>query len=471
MKLNRRHQFLLGFGGIAVALLVVFNMWYPPVNEDSATGAVGAVKKHRQQQIAASDVILGDEATRKQEQILYGDYLEDAATLENISVDLAMALRSKDAQGIDFAAMKASLDAASKSLDAQSSRLDNRARVAAKSALESMNKALEAAPSSLENKAALVADLQNLDMTLANKARLDSKDMEALSAGLANVSDQIDLALGSASSDDALATLDAVRRDLENKQVDAATLEAAASRLEAVSKFIGKSSALENARLENHEAYLAAMARENKAIENARTSLEAASRSLEAKNALSNAEVLTLEQATRSLAGHASSLENLAVAGLESRLTLVTLENKAVASLDDALGLVSKAIGSKSAQLDAAARQDLELGLKAADLALANRQADLQTASLASANLELAALSRHIDNRASLENRAVEADLFAQSSLDSVSKYLGKMSAQVENRSAIENKGTLDNKQQLELSNKAKELANRASSLESASRE
>ena len=469
MKLNRRHQFLLGFGAIAVALLVVFNMWYPPVSEDSATGAVGAVKKHRQQQIAAGDVILGDEASRQQEQIVYGDYLEDAATLENISVDLAMALRSKDAQGIDAAGMKASLDAASNSLEAKSSQLDNRARLAAKASLDSMSKALAAAPSSLENRAALTAELQNLEMTLASKSRLDSKDMEALSAGLGSVSRRLDLA--SASSNEALSTLESVRQDLENKQVDAATLESAAAQLDAVSKFIGKSAALESASLERHGAYLAAMAKENAAIESARASLEAASRSLQAKNSLSNAEVLTLEQAARQLAGHAASLENRAVESLESRLELVTLESKAVASLDDALGLVSKALANRSSQLESAARQQLELGVKNATLALSNRRATLESAMVASANLELAALSRHIDNRASLENKAVEADLFAQSSLAGFSRYLGKMSAQVENRSSsLQQKASLDNRQ-LELSNRAKDLANRANSLESASRE
>ncbi len=246
MKLNRRIKFLLGFGGLAVVLLVVFNMWYPPVNDDAATGAVGAVKKHRQQQIAAQDVVLGDEASRKQEQILYADYLEDAATLENVSAELAMALRNRGAQDADLGSMRATLAAAGKSLDAQSSKLEAQALASARSALESMNAILVRlgpAVFGLDMRQALEADLQSIATSIENISTLESADIEALSACISRALPTSSRRGFSAPPArlEMKSRLDAVRRDLENRQATESSLESARTEIGLISRDLGKS--------------------------------------------------------------------------------------------------------------------------------------------------------------------------------------------------------------------------------------
>lgn len=472
--MNKRIRFLLGFGGLAVVLLVVFNMWYPPVSDEAATGAVVAVKKHRQQQIAAQDVVLGDEAARKESQVLYADYLSDAAKLENVSADLALALRNRQAAGADLAAMRLSLEAASKSLEAQSQELGLRALESARAELAAMEAILAAAPKELEMRADLDAALAAVRKSLESKSALDSAQMDAIGAQLAAASQQLEArVLPGASAGSMTTRLDALRRDLENK---GSSLDAMKAELAAVGRELGKSAAMQTASLEHQTAYLAALSKENKALESARATLEAASRNLAAKNALESADAQALEQASRMLASQASDLENRAVANLESRSALLTLENKSLESASSSLGLVSRAIENRS-DLEAAARQDLDLGLKTAVASLASRSAALDAGALAAMRLELASLNRHLDNRASLESRWAEAAMLGRASnLESLRSYLGKMSLQLEKSSSLEATGALDNRKALDNKNvdlaaQARALENRASVLSSASKE
>ena len=73
---SNRKNVLFVFGALAIVLVAVFVIWRPPAlhNED-ASGAIGSVEKHHEAQITPQDVVLGDEATKQEQAVVYGDML------------------------------------------------------------------------------------------------------------------------------------------------------------------------------------------------------------------------------------------------------------------------------------------------------------------------------------------------------------------------------------------------------------
>ncbi|HEY0592451.1 MAG TPA: hypothetical protein VGF40_11830, partial [Thermoanaerobaculia bacterium] len=377
------------------------------------------------------------------------------------------------------------LEAASKELASHSKQLQLRALESARQDLGVMRQLLAAAPAELAMRGEIETQLGRIAQMIENRSAIDSAAMESISLELASASNKLESqVLSLAGVESAQKSLEALGKKLENKDVE---LAAVTAELAATSRYLGRSAAIDAASLEHHAAYLAAMAKENRSIESARKTLDAAVAELAAANKLGAANAQALESASRALLNRAADLETLAVANLESRSALLTLENKGVADLDQALGLVARAVENRGKSLDAAARQDLNLAMKAADAALASRRSDLENASLASMQLELAAVGRFVDNRAALENRWAEASALGKSSpkLNNLADYLGKMSAVYENRRALAAQQALENRSagaenrsvanqqqlELELGAQARQLQNRLATLNSASPE
>jgi hypothetical protein len=90
MSAQKRKNILVGFGALAIALALGVAYFAPNFNYQSedASGAIGAVRKHRAPQITEQDVVLVDEATKQEQAVLYADFFADAAELQNISADL-----------------------------------------------------------------------------------------------------------------------------------------------------------------------------------------------------------------------------------------------------------------------------------------------------------------------------------------------------------------------------------------------
>ncbi|MGZ7031213.1 MAG: hypothetical protein ACXVIJ_04510, partial [Thermoanaerobaculia bacterium] len=134
------------------------------VRNEDASGAIGAVQKHHEPQIAQQDVILGDEATRQEQDVLYADFLNDAAKLQDISNDINSRQASR----------------ASNRLAEQSDALQARyARSAAKFAEAASKIAARA------NDQKLAADVSELSQKLS--AKLNAADMEAVNAKVAAI--------------------------------------------------------------------------------------------------------------------------------------------------------------------------------------------------------------------------------------------------------------------------------------------
>lgn len=89
MSTENRKRVLLGFGALAVVVVVALAIWAPSFRNEDASGAIGAVQKHRAPQITRQDVVLGSEATRQRQNVLYGDFLKDSAKLQSISALVA----------------------------------------------------------------------------------------------------------------------------------------------------------------------------------------------------------------------------------------------------------------------------------------------------------------------------------------------------------------------------------------------
>jgi hypothetical protein len=316
MSAQKRKNFLIGFGGVAIVLALAVVFLSPKFlnRSDNASGAIGAVQKHRAPQIKQTDVVLGDEQTKKDQQVLYVDYVNDAAALQNISADLQSAEQSFEARA----------QAAQSRLEAQKKELQGRFLANADFALASMDQLGKAAQDAqLAQKS---ADLGKMVQDFGNKQSLEAKDFAQLSAQILAASSPIFVE-------------PCCGGKLRNQ-----ALEKMSSDLGAVSQL---SQAIDNealaSRLKAQTSYLSAMAMESK-------SLEAVSRELQSKSL----DAKSLGRMSSELLQAADQLQAKAVANME-----MSLSNYSEAA--DALGkadhiLMSASLDSKSLE---SARKDL----------------------------------------------------------------------------------------------------------------
>lgn len=94
MSAAKRKRMLIGFAGLAVVLVAVIALVSPTFRNEDASGAIGAVQKHRETQIKPSDVVLGSETARREAKVLYGDYLTNAAKLQSQAVEMVAAVEA-----------------------------------------------------------------------------------------------------------------------------------------------------------------------------------------------------------------------------------------------------------------------------------------------------------------------------------------------------------------------------------------
>lgn len=308
MSAEKRRNALVVFGGVAVVLAVALVFIAPnfPYRSEDASGAIGAVEKHRAPQIKSSDVVLGDEQTKKEQQILYADFLKDAAALQSISNELsneAMSVEARTQIGI-------------KALEQRQADIQARYALEAKNALDAMNR--------LGAQQALgKAAMENLDSLVANRNAFSAKLLEMAKA----------LEAHACCNNKVLA----YAKSLENAE----SLEAVANADSLVAAFNVDALA---AMVQNEAAYIEAMVAESK-------SLEAAAENLQAKN---------LDAFNRDVLSAASALEAKALENMDAALA-----NEAEAM--EALGRMDQLVGAakNSQQLS---NFDAALEAQAADL-------------------------------------------------------------------------------------------------------
>ena len=385
MSADRRKQMLIGFAGLAAVLVGTFIFVSPSYRPEDASGAIGAVQKHRETQIAPQDVVLGNEQVKEEQQIAYADLLEGSAALQNISADLAIGARANNA--------REQLAAIDNALDARMSKVEARYTQNARAAVEAMQRIMAADSASFEAKKleAMRADVASIGARL--QTTLNASDMESLNARLNAAYDALEARLAARS-------MQAISKNVAGitAQLDSDTNLEAASRnlVQAASALDARTSVSLAAR----KQYAESAALEARALWNAKTQLGAISK----QSWAARADAISADMAAR-----AATLESRAITNMQARLA--------------------------SDEADAAALGRMKLTLDAASRSLAARNLDARQVSAFSRSVEafnarIQAESRNLEGRARLERSvqlaAINAQMGARDNLNArVSSSLG----------------------------------------------
>ena len=378
MSADRRKQMLIGFAGLAAVLVGTFIFVSPSYRPEDASGAIGAVQKHRETQIAPQDVVLGNEQVKEEQQIAYADVLEGSAALQNISADLAIGARSNNAR-VELAAIDSALDA-------RISKVEARYSANAKAALDAMKKVMAADAGSFDAKKleAMRAEADAIGARL--QARLSASDMESLNARLSAIHSALEARVSASS-------LDAISKNVAgiSAQLDSDTNLEAASRnlMKAESALEARSGVTVAARM----SYADSAALEARTLWNAKSKLDATSK----QSLAARADAISADMAAR-----AATLEARAVSAMQARLA----SDEADAS---ALGRMKLTLDALRKSVDA--RPNLEA-----------RQVSAFSRSVESFNARIQAQARNLEGRSQLERSvqlaAINAQLGARDNLN-----------------------------------------------------
>ena len=521
MNNRKRIGILGGFATVAAALALFFFNWPPePKDNQAASGAIGAVQKHREQQISSSDVILGDEATRRVENVVYADFLGDASKLSNLSAQLnAMISARSDFENKELASKNlANRDLANKNLSSRelASRqlasietalsshevsLEQRMLANADEVLADIEALLENRGSTLQGRelASIETELRNLQLasrTLSNRAlasrNLSNKELANRDLASKNLSNQElanrDLAHKNLSNQELQSfheQLASLTRQLENRglfarlenaqkslasaeqemaSLEAKTLGSAADNLAMAQQQFEAFSAYQNRMVANSTPYLEAMVLEHQAIENARRQLADfdafLASEVQMENKALNHQMDQMENVSGNLASEAERLESRALANMESRMESRNLQARALAGMSEMVQSMNRSLSSR--QLQSQELQSIQKQLSSMQEMFAAQESQLEQRMLGQMDAELAAIGSYMESRTQLQaqfaNRAMGNRNLGSRSLASFENYLSNVDR------ALDNRGKLQNRQ---LDNVSRGLASRVNQIES----
>ena len=362
MSAAKRQRMLIGFGAVAVVLVAVIAFVSPNFRSEDARGAIGAVEKHRAPQIAKGDVVLGDETTKQDQQVIFGDYLADAAALQNIAADMASRSDSIEARA----------ELAARSLDSRYDQLQARYQQYARLALEAMEQL--GAEEQLGK-----AEFESLSNRF--NADLQSRDMEELASRVASMAEQMAARNNLNAAAEQLASFSWGESVGSTPQMDVLANAFEADNLVA--------------RLEARAESLEAMAKEARTVEMAARALEA--KSLDARG---------LGQISADLLQHAEQLEARAVESMELSLASRAESLDALGQIRQTIDSEMQSLESRAANLDARAVQEARSSLNSFRNDLQSRLSDLQARSSVAMREQLAAVDSHLEARSAVGTRA-----------------------------------------------------------------
>lgn len=450
MSVQNRKKALLGFGALAVVLIVAVIVTWPPAyfEKGEATGAIGAVEKHRETQITPQDVVLGDEATRREQKVAYADYLRDAARLYAVSADLAVR------------ASRSSVDAAAQQLESASAELQVRFAENTEAAVGAIQQLLARDADLRARMAGIEAEVADIGARARNR-QLASEDMEALSARLANVANQLGasdaahkewIILDARSMESVEARLrkavELQARASNRALVDAAAeLEAASQGLEARS--LGRN-------YSDYVEYLAAAALEARKLAGVRSNLAAIAR-LENESQIA----ARLRNESEALANEAAALEARAVKNMQERLDAYSALAARIRNMDQMVAATNRAVAQQASMVESRSLERFTRAAKSVADHLANRDQELRARAAASIDSQLAALDTHLNARIQQQQRMLAARSTVAARLANVENFeshLGRLTQELEARSALG--ARIENRAQLEA--RTRDLKNRA---------
>jgi hypothetical protein len=396
MSADKRRTILIGFAGLAVVLLAVIVIVSPSFRSEDASGAIGAVQKHRAPQITKADVILGDEQTRNEQKVRYVDYLNDASALRNLSADFAAASKSQ---------AKTNYEAAQLAVKARNQDVLHRFVMDIDSVAVGMRKLAETDANAFGNKkAAILAEVDSLAAKARNKTLAD-QEIQSLSARLANLAQQIrgsEAALESQKLREADVNLGHAIAALDQKNAAAvkSNLAAAGAALDAHSNLA--------AMLRSEIEYAQSMAKESKVLAEAESTLANMALRSEAQDTLGLI-IVVCDQAR--------DLEQRAVANMKSNLASETDAVSALGKMTESLQSFDRGVASHSALYDAEALGSFKRNVADLSSKIANRSAEANAQATADMRSQLYAIGNSLQHADTLDAKIANEDAAVQSML------------------------------------------------------
>lgn len=365
MSMDNRNKALVGFGALVVILVAAIALWPPNFRKEEASGAIGAVQKHHAPQITPKDVILGDEKTRRQQKVLYADFLTDASKLQSIAAEL----RS------EAAAQRTA------SITQELSAFEN--DLATRYASE-FSEALAAVEVAARNSAArdnMMAEIQEMGSRLHSRNSLSNEDMQALNTRLAHVAQEANVRTMSSILADADTQLGQAAADLASAKALDAT-----AKLDMVTKELSEAENASRISLNDEVQYLQEMQMASRVIN-------------EAEQALAHRQVGDQEVAGR-LMESAKNLESRAVQNIEAAFAA---ESEMASRLNDMDAQLAQARGSVASRADIAASRDvLSRSIQGVSAQLSARESEFNATASAAIQTELNVIGEYMSNRGQL---------------------------------------------------------------------
>lgn len=409
---TKKRNIFVAAGAAAVVLVAGLVIWSPDFPPEGASGAIGAVQKHRETQIAPQDVVLTGDAVRKAEQTIYADFLTDAAKLENMSADLgiiAILIGNRQQVGSD---VSASLNNVEVALQSHSADLQSRYLASMTETLNALDQLASDEQLMLGDTAVQLesfsAEVTNLSAKAKNN-QLQSEEMLSLNAKLRNFVEVLgaksknqfnnfDMALEARNLGSMTAELGSMVESLQHTASLESDVSLASKKLSNFAAELG-SRRQNTLGINDRIEYLGSLALQQKTALQAHQKLNSFSEALQMGNV---AELQSsFADLSVALGSDAVMLESMALGNLSDRL-------ESAIALDTALNNMEAMLGSSRNQLnniDAASLSSFTESLANLTASLENRKSNLQSEVALNMQFELASIEAYLGSRQQIESR------------------------------------------------------------------
>ncbi len=400
MSSPNRTKVLIGSGVLAIVLIAAIAYWPPTFRSEEASGAIGAVKKHHAPQITQKDVILGDEQTRSEQNVLYRDFLTDAAKLQGISASLAAAASRETAASIsknveEFASELQSRYASR--MTAALNAIQLQAKQANNTALQSE---AEQMASRLSSSQVSLAAMQQFNKQFANLAAMQSKAAHRIS--LQDADRELERAFSAMDSKNEVAAqaLQIVQLDLNSQTL--LSRMSNADEAQYFSKIVMESKALRNV-----EDQLASQ----------KTASKLSDEAMELVNAAADLESAALRNVQANMSAQIETAS--ALAAMDARLAAKAQSRQSGAMFSRELSNIREAFASRDSEFRARAASVIQAELASMQEYAASRMQyaklasgeRLQASALASTQLQSRQVYSQLANTTELRSRLSEFEL------------------------------------------------------------
>lgn len=395
----RNPRLLVAVGVLVVAAGIGFYYVYntSQLSGRDVGGAIGVVEKHRDTQITASDVILGDEKFRNEAETLYAGFLADAAALETRSVALGIFARGLGAKEQNFEAFRAEAQSfdrelASRYADAGEEALGMVDMLMKQELLEAFNR-----------------DFQGMRQDLAIVDKLEMKQLQVREQQLGRIAADVAARAGEANE------LAVMTRDMQGivdrvesreAKLDVRQLGVMQADLRKMETELELQRALDVRMIESRIDRLAARFRELRTLMQARQEFAAIETMESFRAEALEAREQELLEVSKGFVGIAESLEGRAMINMKERIAELSARAEQFAGLRAELMELRKGLDYRAETMDVRAMQE---AVASFDNALEMQRNQLGSRIAETMQADLSVIERHFDTHAQLQARMRES--------------------------------------------------------------